>query len=116
MSLAETLPNIMQGKKQGLLKYHPFLAGFSTFTAFLKNAWFPFFVHMDVGCTLNIAVEGSQQWYTFPLQEIDKIKKVSLNFKWVDFKFHHVFFLDGRTTSSETNRLVWMVAFCGGSY
>lgn len=84
MSLADNLPNIMQGKKQGLLKYHPFLAGFSFFTAFLKNAWFPFLVHLDVGCTMNIAVEGSQQWYAFDLECIEKVKKVTLSFESVN--------------------------------
>ena len=63
-----------------IMKYHPMIHGVNNFSAFLKNEFYPFFCHVDLGTTINICIQGKQQWYTFDFKYIEEVKKVSVYF------------------------------------
>lgn len=63
-----------------ILKFHPLINGVNNFSAFFKNEFYPFNCHVDLGTTINICMEGKQQWYTFDFKDIDQVKKVSFYF------------------------------------
>jgi hypothetical protein len=72
------LPSALQGKTYGLLQWHPNLTGFTSCMGYIKNPWFPFLCHIDIGLSFNVCVEGSQQWYGVDRTQIPTLKKVLL--------------------------------------
>jgi len=75
--LHQKLPLFMQFCNASLSKHHPSASAVSGWGCYLKNPFFPFFAHVDIGTTSNICIEGSQQWYGFHCEKAVEIKNVS---------------------------------------
>ena len=79
--------------KNSLLDHYPPTGGVNSIYWYYKQRLSPFFAHLDIFTSINMLVEGKQQWHRVAHPHFIKVNKLATAYKgdpkvWNSF-FHH---------------------------